>query len=80
MEHGWGINGREQILEVGDLKAPLHLQNRPLTAQGRIRVIWDEWRRCKFLELWRKLQVGSSMSMACLLFIPGEEGRSMAHA
>ena len=46
MEHGWGINGREQILEVGDLKAPLHLQNRSLTVRGRIRVIRDEDESC----------------------------------
>ena len=39
MEHGWGINCREQTLENGDLKAPLNLQNRSLTVQGRIRVI-----------------------------------------
>ena len=42
MEHGWGINGREQMLENGDLKVPLNLQNRPLTVQGRIRVVRDE--------------------------------------
>ena len=36
MERGWGINGREQTLENGDLKAPLHLQNRSLTVQGHV--------------------------------------------
>ena len=46
MEHGWGINGREQMLENGDLKVPLNLQNRPLTVQGRIRVIRDEDESC----------------------------------
>ena len=39
MEHGWGINSREQMLENGDLKVPLNLQNRSLTIQGRIKVI-----------------------------------------
>ena len=29
--------------------------------------------RCKFLKLWRKQQVGSSMSMLCSLFIPSPE-------
>ena len=38
MEHGWGTNAREQILENGDLKVPLNLQNRSLTVQGRSRV------------------------------------------
>ena len=47
MEHVWGINGREQTLEHdGDLKAPLHLQNRSLTVRGRIRVIRDEDESC----------------------------------
>ena len=36
MEHGWGINGREQTMENGDLKVPLNLQNHSLTVQGRI--------------------------------------------
>ena len=35
-------NRREQMLEKGDLKVPLNLQNRSLTVQGRIRVIRDE--------------------------------------
>ena len=30
---------REQMLENGDLKVPLNLQNRSLTVQGRIRVL-----------------------------------------
>ena len=42
MEHGWGIHGRQQTLEHGDLKVPLNLQNRPLTVQGHVRVIRDE--------------------------------------
>ena len=42
MEHGWGINGREQMFENGDLKVPLNLRNRSLTVKGRIRVIRDE--------------------------------------
>ena len=46
MAHGWGINSREQLLENGDLKVPLNLQNRPLTVQGRIRVIRDEDENC----------------------------------
>ena len=47
LEHVWGINGREQTLEHdGDLKAPLHLQNRSLTVRGRIRVIRDEDESC----------------------------------
>ena len=29
---GWWI--REQMLEIGDWKVPLNLQNRPLTVQG----------------------------------------------
>ena len=56
MEHGWGINSREQTLENGDLKVPLNLQNRSLTVQGRIRVIRDEDENCKN-------QAGDSMSM-----------------
>ena len=36
MEHGWGINSREQRLENCDLKVPLNLQNRSLIVQGRI--------------------------------------------
>ena len=28
MEHGWGINGREQTLGDGDLNVPLNFQNR----------------------------------------------------
>ena len=47
MEHGWGINSREQMLETGDLKVPLNLQNRSLmTVQGRIRVIRDGDESC----------------------------------
>ena len=46
MEHGWGINGREHMLENGDLKVPLHLQNRSLTVQGRARVSRDEDENC----------------------------------
>ena len=46
MEHGWGISGREQIMENGDLKVPLNLQNRSLTVQGRIGVIRDEDENC----------------------------------
>ena len=46
MEHGWGINSREQLLENGDLKVPLNLQNRSLTVQGRVRVISDEDENC----------------------------------
>ena len=46
MEHGWGINSREQKLESGDLKVPLNLQNRSLTVQGRVRVIPDEDENC----------------------------------
>ena len=42
MERGWGINSREQMLEHGDLKAPLNLQSRSLTIQGCIRVIRGE--------------------------------------
>ena len=40
------MNGREETLENGDLKVPLHLQNRSLTVQGRIRVIRDEDESC----------------------------------
>ena len=39
MARGWGIKGREQTLEKGDLKVPLNLQKNPLTVQGRVRVI-----------------------------------------
>ena len=46
MEHRWGINGRGQTLENGDLEVPLNLQNRSLTVQGRIRVIRDEDESC----------------------------------
>ena len=46
MEHGWAINGREQMLENGELKVPLNLQNRSLTVQGRNRVIRDEDESC----------------------------------
>ena len=46
MEPGWGINSKEQTRENGDLKVPLNLQNRPLTVQGRIRVIRDEDENC----------------------------------
>ena len=46
MEHGWGINSREQMLENGDLKVPLNLQNRSLTVQGRIRASGDEDENC----------------------------------
>ena len=46
MEHGWGINSREQLLENGDLKVPLNLQNRSLTVQGRVRIIRDEDENC----------------------------------
>ena len=46
MEHGWGINGREQTLGNGDLKVPLHLQNRSLTVQGRVGVIRGEDESC----------------------------------
>ena len=42
MEHGRWTNSREQMLENGDFKLPLNLQNRCLTVQGRIRVIRDE--------------------------------------
>ena len=42
LEHGWGLSSGEQMLENGDLKVLLNLQNRSLTVQGRIRVIRDE--------------------------------------
>ena len=45
MEHGWGINNREQMLENDDLNAPL-LQSRSLTVQGHIRIIRDEDESC----------------------------------
>ena len=38
--------GIEQLLENGDLKVPLNLQNRFSTVQGRIRVIRDEDESC----------------------------------
>ena len=59
-EHGWGISSREHMLENGDLKVPLNLQNRSLTVQGRIGVIRDEDENCKN-------QAGDSMSMDCEL-------------
>ena len=68
MEHGWGINGPEQPSEDCDLKAPLSLQNRSLTAQGCLRVIRDEdesaWGR-KYLKLRKRQQVGGSTSTYC---------------
>ena len=39
MEHGWGVNSREHMLENGDLKVPLNLQNRFLTVQSRIKPV-----------------------------------------
>ena len=59
MEHGESTT-REKMLENGDLKAPLNLQNRSLTVQGR-KAAW----RCKYLKLWKRNQVGDSMSMDC---------------
>ena len=60
MEHGRGISSREQMLENGELKVPLNLQNRSLTVQGRIRVIRDEDENCLEVQVpvWRKNQVG----------------------
>ena len=46
MEHGWGINSREQRLENGGLNVPLNLQNRSLTVRGRVRVIGNEDQSC----------------------------------
>ena len=46
MQHAWGINSREQMLENGDLKVQLNLQNRSVTVQGRIRVVRDEDESC----------------------------------
>ena len=46
LEHGWGINGREQLLENGDLQVPLHLQNKSLVVHGRVRVIKDNDEDC----------------------------------
>ena len=46
LEHGWGINSREQMLENRDLKVPLNWQNRSLAVQGRTRVIRDEDANC----------------------------------
>ena len=64
MEHGWGINSREQMLENGDLKVPLNLQSRSLTVQGHTGVIRDEDENC--LGGWRfnehGLLVGSLLS------------------
>ena len=51
MELGWGINNREHMLENGDFKVPLNLQNRSLTVQGRIRVIRDEGENCLEVQL-----------------------------
>ena len=69
MEHGWGINSREQMLENGDLKVPLNLQvglfyisvPRLESFEMKMRAAW----RRKYLKLWRKKQVGDSMSMDC---------------
>ena len=69
MEHGWGINRREQMLENGDLKVPLNLQvglfyisvPRLESFEMKMRAAW----RRKYLKLWRKKQVGDSMSMDC---------------
>lgn len=41
LEHGWGTNGRELFLENGDLRAPLHLQDKSLVVRGRVGVIKD---------------------------------------
>ena len=67
MEHGWGTISREQILENGNLKVPLNLQNRSLTVQGCIRVgveMRTAW-KCKYLKLWKKDRVGDSLSVDC---------------
>ena len=59
MEQGWRINGREQILENGDLKVPLNLQNRSLTVQGRIRVIRHEGESCMEAQAPEALEKGA---------------------
>ena len=46
MEHGWGINSRQQMLENSDLKVPLNLQNRSLTVHCHVRVVRDEDESC----------------------------------
>lgn len=48
MEHGWRINGREQVLENGGVKVPLQLQNsiKTLIARGRVRIISNEDEDC----------------------------------
>ena len=55
------------MLENGDLKIPLNLQNRSLTVQGRMRVIRDEDGNCLEVQvpeaLEKENQLGDSMSM-----------------
>ena len=55
------------MLENGDLKIPLNLQNRSLTVQGRKRVIRDEDGNCLEVQvpeaLEKENQLGDSMSM-----------------
>ena len=57
MEHGWGINSREQMLENGDVKFKAALES----FEMKMKAAWGR----KRLKLWKRNQVGDSTSMDC---------------